>query len=259
MKNKSNEKYILNLGNSVFKSLPQTAQNWLKKNLLEINETKHINQIYDQMSKKIDVGQLVDLYNAALPEIEEYPTTSKKYFDHKTYLKKNIRRAVRLGWHTRKNMRILDIGCGPGWLLAVGKHLGHDVAGLELPLAEVRETDRFVYTKIPEILQCSNRIYRSKVESFSPLPFSGPFDFMSCVEVCFDGNWDKTPWRINEWKFFLDDADRLLAPGGKLYLSLNRKPSVHEDYIYYDKETLELFKSRGDVKEKKILITKALA
>ena len=54
----------------------------------------------------------------------------------------------------------------------------------------------------------------------------------------------------------MDDADRLLAPGGRLYLQLNAKPDVHPDLVYYDRPTRELFASRGDVESRYVLIAK---
>ena len=243
------------LKKSVYRALPDSVTeiiDWRNAPGLSAREG---NRYVRDISAEIDLERLTTLHREA-KAIPGDEMNVAKYFAHRPSLRSRLIAAARMGLHQTKGLKVLDIGCGPGWFLAVANHLGHDCTGMDLPLEMIRPEDRLAYTAVPEILHCADRIIRTSIEKFTPIPAAGPYDLIACTLVCFDGHWNDTPWGAEEWEYFLDDALGKLNPGGQLYLELNNKPTIHTELIYYDQATLDLFNSKGYVNRNNVIIRK---
>ncbi|MEP6820713.1 MAG: methyltransferase domain-containing protein, partial [Chthoniobacterales bacterium] len=157
-----------------------------------------------------------------------------KYLDVERHLAANIHRVQDLGLHRSPPTDVLDIGCGGGFFLFVLKHLGHTGLGLdteEIPL----------FTSLVELLGVERKI--CTVRAFEPLPDLGrKFDWITSYSTAFHGSVGQ-PWRwgVAEWSFFLDDLQRHLKPGGRIFFGLN--PAY--DGAYYTPELLQFFLARN--------------
>ena len=130
-------------------------------------------------------------------------------------------------------LRILDVGSGAGYFLFVCKVLGHSGFGLDLPEPEF-------YGEMFRLLGLKRAMHR--VEKFQPLPETGQkYDFVTAFQIMFNEHSKPQPWGPAEWDYFLNDAERHLLPGGRVYLSLNPQP----DGIYYTEELRKFFVNRG--------------
>jgi SAM-dependent methyltransferase len=244
------------LKKSIYRALPDrvTERNsWRKAPGLSARQG---NQYIQEILAGIDLERLTALQLQTKDALGDESTCSVKYFDHRLWLRKSLIAAARLGLHEEKGLTVLDIGCGPGWFLAAANHLGHDCTGMDLPLEMIRAEDQLAYTAIPEILHCADRITRASIEKFTSIPVAGPYDLITCTLVCFDDHWSETPWGAGEWEYFLEDALSKLKPAGRLYLELNDKPDIHRELIFYNQETLNLFRQRGEVNGNMVIIRK---
>ena len=205
-------------------------------------------KLFGDICSDIDQRQLTLRLAESRKHLAADPAAAAKYYKHRIWLTKSIADATRLDLHREKGLDLLDIGCGPGWFLTVATHLGHNCVGMDLPFEMMRSGDRAVYKAIPEILDCTSRIIREPVEAFIPNPVEGQFDLITCMLICFDGHWQETAWGAQEWTYFLDDMDRLLAPEGRLFLQFNKKPEIHQELTYYDRPTQQILSSRGEMK-----------
>jgi hypothetical protein len=90
-----------------------------------------------------------------------------------------------------------------------------------------------------------------RIKPFEPLPgLRQEFDWITAFSIGFDryrpegGRWEKA-----EWDFFLHDLQRQLAPGGKIYLTLNPLPNGD----YHTPELRKFLISRGaDIERERI-------
>ena len=151
-----------------------------------------------------------------------------KYFDVDRYLPLNLERAVRLGLHERKPaQRILDLGCGFGYLLYACERLGHRALGVDCePEAQ---PDVRCYAHAIDRLGLRRALHR--IEAFTPLPaLGGPFDLVTAYQICFTDHESPDRWDVAEWRFFLGDLEKQLAPGARLLFSFNWS-SRHGDWL----------------------------
>jgi SAM-dependent methyltransferase len=156
-----------------------------------------------------------------------------KYLDLEKWMDVNFRRVreLELDYGTRK--RILDIGCGAGYLLYICQWLGHEVLGLDID-----EVD--MYGEMTRMLGLKRVLWR--VEAFEKLPDFGPkFDVITAYMICFNAHKTPQPWGPKEWKFFLDDLETRLNPGGVIRLGLNKE----YDGTCYTPELRAYFVERG--------------
>ncbi|MEQ1851582.1 MAG: class I SAM-dependent methyltransferase [Chthoniobacteraceae bacterium] len=141
----------------------------------------------------------------------------EKYLDLDEWLPTNVKRVrdLRLP-KAPPRLRILDLGCGSGYFLHIARCLGHDAVGMDLDTEPVfNETLRLL--GIPRIVHA--------ILPFQPLPEMGaPFDLITAHMTCFNRRADGSHWGVEEWDYFLKDAESRLTPGGRIQLDLNVLP-----------------------------------
>jgi SAM-dependent methyltransferase len=146
----------------------------------------------------------------------------------------NRERVQDLKLHRSPPQRILDLGCGGGYFLFILKRFGHQVLGLDIDESPL-------FRELLEVFRVPRVVFR--IQPFQPLPnFDEPFDWITAFSIGFDRYREKgSRWGAKEWEFFLRDLEHRLAPGGKIYLTLNPLPSGE----YLTPELRDFFSSRG--------------
>ena len=159
---------------------------------------------------------------------------SYKYFDKRLWLRSKVMRAIELGLDGRKNLSVLDIGCGSGYFLYACKYFGHAVHGLDLP-------DREFYCNMMALFDVPRTSF--KIEPYKPLPDLGRrFDVISAHQICFNGHKTDDLWGPNEWDFFINDLKtNYLTPTGLIALEFNEEPSIG----FYTEQLRYFFTSLG--------------
>ena len=180
---------------------------------------------------------------AKLAEIQAQYASSKehyaKYANVKRWLRLNIVRAQDLKLHRCASKSVLDLGCGGGFFLFVLQHLGHNCLGLDI--------DEFpLFTQLLDLFHVERRIWT--IQPREPLPDLGrKFDLITAFSIDFNRvSKQDCWWGPSEWEFFLDDLNRHLNPGGRIFLGLN--PGKNKEY--YTPELREFFLSRGAAVER---------
>ena len=130
------------------------------------------------------------------------------------YLRENIVRGVMLAIHRGRPLRILDIGCGPGYFLHLCRYWGHETLGLDVPGNQI-------FDKLMDTLALPR--LDEPVRALAPLPDAiGRFDLVTAYSIDFDElPLTGQPWGMAAWQFFMSDVGKLLRPGGRLFLRLN--------------------------------------
>ena len=165
--------------------------------------------------------------------IESPGISWQKYLQLSEWMARNLRRVrdLELDYGFRK--RILDIGSGAGYFLHICRWLGHDVVGLDLD-------ELPMFGEMTRLLGIKRIVWR--VQAFEALPDLGrKFDVITAFMICFNGHKSKQLWGPNEWRFFLDDLESRLNPGGRIRLGFNHE----NDGSLYTEELREFFENRG--------------
>jgi SAM-dependent methyltransferase len=179
---------------------------------------------------RIDQGRLAEIQADYANSREHYA----KYADVKRWLRLNIIRAQDLQLHRCPPKSVLDLGCGGGFFLFVLQQLGYTGLGLDI--------DEFpLFTRLLELFQVERRLWT--IRPFEPLPDLGrKFDLITAFSIDFNRESKRDWWwGPSEWAFFLDDLERHLNPGGRIFLGLN--PSKNKEF--YTPELREFFLARG--------------
>lgn len=135
-----------------------------------------------------------------------------KFFALSYYLPKKLRYLITLNWKCSPPMRVLDLGAGPGHVHLLGRYMGHEVVGIDLPGQEVFEAMR-AFWRAPCV--------EHRIQAYKPLPQLGRFDFVTGFCAQFDRYGDAGLWEVPEWEWFIDHVmHEHLNPGGRLYIHL---------------------------------------
>jgi SAM-dependent methyltransferase len=170
-----------------------------------------------------------------------------KYLRIEEYMRVAASRAVTLRLDRSEPLRILDLGCGNGYFLALSRVLGHSVLGIDVP-------DEPMYNELIRLLDIPRIEHR--IMAGQPLPVSGKtFDLITAYMICFNRLGQPDPWSAEEWEGFLDECRSHLAPGGRIRLEMN--PDKRDDYKYLSDETaVRLRKYAGaTVSQDKVIVT----
>ncbi len=188
------------------------------------------------------------------------PACAAKYTDYAFWLPFNLERIGRLSLHRSSPLRILDIGCGPGYFLAAALACGHDAYGVDAPASALTGIEARVYGEMLAALSCDNRVAPLLIERFVPMALSWhDLDLITAFWICFNRHHQPDEWGSAEWQFFVQDAMSYLREGGVLYLELNANHERYPSLEWYDDETLRFFRSVGTVNRNIIRITKGMS
>ena len=188
---------------------------------------------------------------------ERDPACAAKYTDYPFWIPFNLERVGRLSLHRSPPLRILDIGCGPGYFLAAALACGHDAYGVDAPPQALTEIEARVYSEMLAALSCDKRVSSLLIERFVPmaLPWRD-LDLITAFWICFNRHRQPAEWGAAEWQFFVQDAMSYLRQGGVLHLELNANRERYGPLEWYDEETLRFFRSTGTVDGNTIRIAK---
>lgn len=187
----------------------------------------------------------------------ENPASAAKYARPHRWFLLNTLRMAELGLHNSSGLRVLDIGCGPGYFVALARALGHDCYGVDAPASYLTDVEREVYASLLEALGCSPVVSPLLIERFKPLPFrEQPFDLITALWICFNRHGQADEWGVDEWKFFVQDAYGCLRPGGRIVLDLNENRDRYAELRFYDAATRDYFRSVGDVQQGRVVLTR---
>ena len=209
------------------------------------------------IEKSMDSAKMRKLRQEVGPEYEKSPTSAAKYAMPAEWLLLNTLRAGKLGLHGSTGMRIMDIGCGPAYFMAVARALGHETEGVDAPESYLTPVERRVYSSLIDILGCTGHVSPLLIERYVPLPFpESHYDLITAFWICFNRHRQADEWGKDEWRCFVEDALTRLRPGGRLFLDLNENPERYGELRFYDQPTLEYFQSVGQVDQGSVLVTK---
>jgi len=160
-------------------------------------------------------------------------------------LRTAVSRALRLGLADSRGLRILDVGCGAGFFIAVAKHFQHDCLGTDIPAERIAAPVAKTYDTCLRAFRCYEQRSVLTVQPYVPLPLSESFDLITAGLICFNEYPSGATWSRPEWEFFIADVTKHLRPGGRLYLEFNEQPH-YSRLRWYDGPT-QAFLSRSGV------------
>jgi len=166
----------------------------------------------------------------------------EKYADVDQWLRVNRERVQDLKLHRSPPQRVLDLGCGGGFFLFILKRFGHSVHGLDVDESPL-------FRELLEVFDVPRAVFR--IQPFETLPnLHQQFDWITAFSIGFDRyRATNSRWGPGEWDFLLRDLQLRLAPGGKIYLTLN--PLPNGDYL--TSGLRDFFSSRGaDIERERI-------
>lgn len=210
---------------------------------------------YQEVSKRADLKRVERLRDDMEVALQHDPVSAAKYTDYEYWLLLNIHRLAELGLHTGAPLKILDIGCGPGYFLAATRAFGHDAHGVDVPAAYFTEIERRVYPELLASFGNTGHVSPLLIDRFVPLPFANnSFDLISAFWICFNRHRMPDEWGVKEWRFFVEDAQRVLRPGGRLYLELNENSDRYGELKFYDSATKSYFQSIGIADKARVIV-----
>ena len=179
---------------------------------------------------KIDIERLREIQQRYAGSTDRYA----KYADIEHWLKINMPRIQNLKLDRSPPRQILDLGCGAGFFLFLAKQFRHACVGLDVG-------DFPLSNELIELFDLERVTW--KIGAFQPLPaFGRKFDLITAFSAAFNRSEDESRgWNPDEWKFFLDDLDRHLNPGGEILLEINSG----KDKRYFPAEVRDFFLKRG--------------
>jgi SAM-dependent methyltransferase len=199
-----------------------------------------------RVQRGADLARIEGLRHEMAETVRRDPTSAAKYANHRFWIPFNACRIGYLSLHKSRPLRILDIGCGPGYFLAASRVCGHECYGIDAPAGVLTQTEQRVYGELLAALGCNGDVSPLLIERYVPmsLPQTG-YDLISAFWICFNRHRQPDEWGVEEWRFFLDDALGHLRPGGTLHLELNANPDRYGNLQFYDQATLDYFRNIG--------------
>lgn len=159
--------------------------------------------------KKI-LGKKLEKYKLANPG-----KLPEKYLNYSFWIFENLLRAFDLKLYKKQGLKILDIGCGPGYFVYIANYFGNYAEGLDLPSNEI-------YNLLIKELSIYRHIKEIKTSEALNLNLDRDFDFITAFMICFDGHGTDQTWKKSDWMFFIDDIQKnYLKVNGKIVLGLN--------------------------------------
>jgi SAM-dependent methyltransferase len=204
-----------------------------------------------------DLQRIDRLGTETASALQRDPACAAKYTDHHFWIPFNVDRIGALALHRSQPLRILDIGCGPGYFLAAALACGHECYGIDAPATVMSEVEVRVYSEMLAALSCDQRVSPLLIERFVPMAIPlGDLDLITAFWICFNRHDQPDEWGAAEWQFFVQDALSHLRDGGILHLELNANLARYQSLQWYDQETLQFFRSVGTVDRNVVRVTK---
>ena len=195
-----------------------------------------------------DLARIDNLRREVAPALAVEPTGAAKYANYRYWIPFNVARIGALALHKEPPLRILDIGCGPGYFLAAARACGHDCCGVDAPPGILTKVERRVYSELLAAMHCSAFVSSLFIERFVPMRNApADLDLITAFWVCFNRHRQADEWGVSEWQFFVEDALLHLQKGGLLHLEINENPKRYASLRWYDRATLDYFVSIGTV------------
>ncbi len=177
--------------------------------------------------------------------------------DYNYWIPFNVVRIGNLSLHHSDPLRILDVGCGPGYFIAAALACGHECYGIDAPAGVLTDVEARVYSEMLAALSCSDRVTPVLIERFHPMALPvRDLDLITAFWICFNRHQQADEWGAREWRFWVEDALSHLRDGGVLHLELNSNPERYRALQWYDQETLDYFRSAGQVQRNVVRIVK---
>jgi SAM-dependent methyltransferase len=210
-----------------------------------------------RIRRSADLQRIDRLGKETASALQLDPACAAKYADYHFWIPFNVDRIGALALHHSPPLRILDIGCGPGYFLAAALAYGHDCYGIDAPATVMSEVEARVYSEMLAALSCDRRVSPLLIERFVPMALPiGDLDLITAFWICFNRHDQPDEWGPAEWQFFVKDALSHLREGGILHLELNANLARYHSLQWYDQETLQFFRSVGTVHRNVVRITK---
>ena len=208
--------------------------------------------------------QLEDLYAASVAKIDQKALDTLalrnrraardivEACDYRLKLRIASLKALTLGLHSALPARILDIGSGGGYFVTECRHPGHDAHGTEVPTSRLNNETAAAYREIGQALQWEPK--RLLIQAHTPIELTTSYDLITAHKITFNDYRKPTEWGVSQWQFFVQDALRLLTPGGHLVLDLNENVEKYGVRRWYSSELRDFFGSIGSVTQNRIVI-----
>ena len=210
-----------------------------------------------RVCEQADLQRIESLAREMAPVVERDPQCAAKYADYARWIPFNVNRVGGLGLHQSRPLRLLDIGCGPGYFLAAAAACGHDCYGIDAPAAVMTAVERRVYSELLGALSLQDRVSPLLIERFTPMALPvRDLNYITAFWICFNRHEQPDEWGVAEWQFFVQDAMTHLREGGVLHLELNSNLARYASLEWYDQPTLDFFRSAGRVDRNVVRITR---
>lgn len=220
---------------------------WQHRSLHAVGELPGaLRRLVGNIEPTLDVEALRRLRHAHL----HGPQEIEELCDHRRKLEIAIVKALVAGLHHGPRRRILDLGCGGGYFVAVCRHLGHACDATEVPPSRLSLDTADAYAAVRAALRIGATIDLA-IAANTPIDVAAlapaSYDLITAHKVCFNGHMRPAVWSISEWRFFVTDICRFLAPGGRLVIELNEDVTRYGGRRWYDAELAEYFARVGQV------------
>ncbi|HEX8106125.1 MAG TPA: class I SAM-dependent methyltransferase, partial [Kofleriaceae bacterium] len=221
---------------------------WQHRTLQAVRELPPaaLRRLLADIESTIDVERLRWLRRAHLRAPEEL----QELCDYRRKLEIAIVKALLVRLHDGPRRRILDLGSGGGYFVAVCRHLGHSCDGTEVPASRLSSATAVSYAAVRAALRIGPTIDLA-IAANTPIevPAIEPrsYDLITAHKICFNGHMRPKVWSTPEWRFFVTDVCRFLAPGGQLVLELNEDVARYGSRRWYDAELAHYFGTVGQV------------
>jgi SAM-dependent methyltransferase len=197
----------------------------LDEAVAQADDAGEFRSFLDWSLTSVDRERYADIH---LRHIRDEPETAK-YLNFVWFARHKFAQLKRIGCaQGTSRKRILDLGCGPCHLGLAARYFGHETVGLDAPLAEPH-----LYTELCALFGVKKYTHRMGPNVPLPRLLLGSFDYVTCTMTEFDLY---PVWTVEEWKWFVNDARRLLRTDGYLYVTLTsnrRRP--HEVWEYFER------------------------
>lgn len=230
---------------------------WQHRTLQSVGEVSPatLRHLLAGLEATIDVERLRWLQRAHV----RAPIELQELCDYRRKLDIAVVKALLVRLHEAPRRRILDLGSGGGYFVAVCRYLGHACDATEVPESRLSSPTAITYGAVRSALRVGPPI-DLVITANTPIDVPGiepaSYDLITAHKVCFNGHMRPTVWSAAEWRFFVNDICRFLTPGGRLVLELNEDVARYGARRWYDAELAQYFTTVGDVQRGWITIAR---